>query len=255
MQERPGTARGAPRILPDIPMPISLSLLFKAALLCPLAWLSITIAHSAGMVPQTPVLVVEEGVGEAVMNVRNTDLHPALLHSSVKNVEQDDEILLLVTPPLARVEAGSIQQVRFILQNPRSLQVERLKRVVFEGIAPAADSSGARVSLGIRQNLPVILRPAGLAVEREPWKRLSWSATPGGLQVFNPSPYVVRLAKAFVPLPGSDMANLPRTYILPGERLNIALPLSTSVRTMSVRIYPATTYGFSVEHFDAPVTR
>lgn len=236
-------------------MPISLSLCFKAAPLCLLAWFSIGVTYSAGMVPQTPVLVVEEGLGEAVMNVRNTDLHPALLHTSIENVEQDDEVLLLVTPPLARVEADGIQQVRFILQNPRPLQVERLKRVVFEGIAPTADSGGARVSLGIRQNLPVILRPAGLAVEREPWKRLSWSATPDGLQVFNPSPYVVRLAKAIVPLPGSDLANLPRTYILPGERLNIALPLSTSVRTMSVRIYPATTYGFSVEHFDTAVTR
>jgi P pilus assembly chaperone PapD len=84
---------------------------------------------------------------------------------------------------------------------------------------------------------------------------LNWSATANGLQVFNPSPYVVRLAKGIVPLPGSAQADLPRTYILPGERLSVALPLSSSVRAMAVRIFPATTYGFAVEHYEAPVSR
>jgi P pilus assembly chaperone PapD len=91
-------------------------------------------------------------------------------------------------------------------------------------------------------------------VEREPWKRLSWSATAEGLLVSNPSPYVVRLAKAIVPLPGTQAVDLPRTWILPGERLSVGLPLNVTVRTMAVRIFPATTYGFAVDHFDAPVT-
>ncbi|CAI8755735.1 MULTISPECIES: fimbria/pilus chaperone family protein [Pseudomonas] len=236
-------------------MPISISLSLKKAPLWVLAWFSMAVAHAAGMVPQTPVLVVEEGLGEAVMNVRNTDARPALLHTRIENVEQDDDVLLLVTPPVARVEPDGIQQVRFILQTVRPLQTERLKRVVFEGIAPTAAADGSQVSLGVRQNLPVIMRPAGLAIEREPWKRLHWSATADGLQVSNPSPYVVRLAKGIVPLPGSEQANLPRTYILPGERLNVGLPLSVSVRAMTVRIFPATTYGFAVERYDAPVTR
>jgi P pilus assembly chaperone PapD len=236
-------------------MPISICLRLKTVSLCVLAWLSIAVTHAAGMVPQTPVLVVEESLGEAVMNVRNTDVRPALLHTRIENIEQDDDVLLLVTPPVARVEADGIQQVRFILQTAQPLQTERLKRVVFEGIAPATAADGSQVNLGVRQNLPVILRPAGLAIEREPWKRLNWSASANGLQVFNPSPYVVRLAKGIVPLPGSAQADLPRTYILPGERLSVALPLSSSVRAMAVRIFPATTYGFAVEHYEAPVSR
>jgi hypothetical protein len=48
---------------------------------------------------------------------------------------------------------------------------------------------------------------------------------------------------------------LPKTYILPGERLHAELPLHTSAQTMAVRIFPATTYGFAVDHYDAPVTR
>ncbi|MCF4995591.1 fimbria/pilus periplasmic chaperone [Pseudomonas syringae] len=223
--------------------------------LCLSVMLPITAVNAAGMVPQTPVLVVEESTGEATMNVRNTDSRPALLYTSIENIEQDDKSLLVFTPPIARVEAGSVQQVRFILQSAEPLQTERLKRVIFEGISPVAGTDGARVSLGVRQNLPVILRPAGLARERKPWTRLSWRATAGGLQVHNPSPYVVRLGKAVVPLPGASSVNLPRTYILPGERLDVDLPLTSAVRIMSVRIFPATTYGFAVDQYDAPVAR
>ncbi|RON55411.1 fimbria/pilus chaperone family protein [Pseudomonas frederiksbergensis] len=212
-----------------------------------------TQAYSAGMVPQTPVLVVEESLGEATMNVRNTDTRPALLHTTVENIEQDDEWLLVFTPPMARVEPGEVQQVRFILQNTQPLRTERLKRVIFEGISPVEGTSGARVNLGVRQNLPVILRPADLPVEREPWKRLKWSSVGGDLQVFNSSPYVVRLAKAIVPLPGVRSVDLPRTYILPGERLRLEGVPGAASSVTGVRIFPATTYGFAVEQYDAAV--
>lgn len=237
-------------------MPISMCRPGLRALpLCLLALILMPGAHAAGMVPQTPVLVVDEGIGEATMNVRNTETRPALLHTTVENIEPHDQLLLLFSPPIARVEAGAVQQVRFMLQSAEPLQTEHLKRVIFEGINPVAGVDGARVNLGVRQNLPVILRPAGLPVEREPWKRLSWSATAEGLLVSNPSPYVVRLAKAIVPLPGTQAVDLPRTWILPGEHLSVGLPMSVTVRAMEVRIFPATTYGFAVGHFDAPVTR
>lgn len=216
--------------------------------------LATTAVQSAGMVPQTPVLVVEEGLGEATMNVRNTDTRPALLHTTIENIEQDDELLLVFTPPVARVDPGEVQQVRFILQSTQPLRTERLKRVIFEGISPVEGTSGARVNLGVRQNLPVILRPADLPVEREPWKRLSWSFSGGRLQVSNASPYVVRLAKAIIPLPGVRSVDLPRTYILPGERLSIAGLPGVATSVTGVRIFPATTYGFAVEHYDVAVT-
>lgn len=224
-------------------------------LLLLLSLLGVSKAYSAGMVPQTPVLVVEEGVGEATMNVRNTDTRPALLYTTVENIEQDNELLLVFSPPVARVEPGNVQQVRFILQSTQPLQTERLKRVIFEGVSPITGVSGARVNLGVRQNLPVILRPANLPVERAPWKKLSWSATNSGLQVLNPSPYVVRLSKAIVPLPGTRAVNLPRTYVLPGERLHIDLAPGAAAAVMGVRIFPATTYGFAVEQYDATVAR
>ena len=217
--------------------------------------LSTPVAQGAGMVPQTPVLVIEERIGESTMNVRNTDARPALLFTSVENVAEDDELLLVFTPPVARVEPGAVQQVRFILQAVQPLQVERLKRVIFEGVSPVAGADGSRVSLGVRQNLPVIIRPSGLPIEREPWKLLRWSQAGNQLRVSNPSPYVVRLAKAVVPLPGGISVDLPRPYLLPGERLNVAMQPGGALNTTTVRIFPATTYGFSVQHHDSSVGR
>ncbi|WP_420232534.1 fimbria/pilus chaperone family protein [Pseudomonas sp. ABY48] len=205
-------------------------------------------ALGAGMVPQTPVVIVDQGKGEATLIVRNTDAQAALLHSSVIHLPEDEEPLLVLSPPVARVEPGQSQQVRFILRAAAPLKTERLKRVRFEGIQSRPATRGAQISMGVRQNIPVILRPAGLAVERAPWKRLVWSAKGGVVRVNNPSPYVVRLARSVSLIPGGATLDLGRTYILPGEALSLSTPASLGTH---VRLFPATTYGFAADSYDA----
>ncbi|QGA52770.1 fimbria/pilus chaperone family protein [Pseudomonas brassicacearum] len=204
--------------------------------------------QGAGMVPETPVVIVDQGKGEATLTVRNTDAQPALLHSSVIHLPQDQDPLLVLSPPVARVEPGQSQQVRFILHTTVPLKTERLKRVQFEGIQSRPAGNGAQIAMGVRQNIPVILRPAGLAVERAPWKRLVWSAKGGLVRVNNPSPYVVRLARSVSLIPGGAMLDLGRTYILPGEVLTLSTPSSLATH---VRLFPATTYGFATDSYDA----
>lgn len=203
---------------------------------------------AAGMVPETPVVIVEQALGEATLSVRNTDDHPALLYSILEHLPEDDEPLVLLTPPVARVEPGKSQQVRFILRSDVPLKTERLKRVIFEGIKPRKQEGDAQVSLGVRQNIPMILRPANLPVDREPWKRLVWSRVGGQVQVSNPSPYVVRHAGSVTLVPGGTTLELGRTYILPGDVQKLA---ATSTLATHVRLLPATTYGFAVESYDA----
>lgn len=215
-------------------------------------WLPAPI-QAAGMVPETPVMVLDEGVGEAGINVFNSEPHPALLHTSVQDVPQDTESLLLLTPPVARVEPGATQRVRFILRSAEPLKTERLKRVVFEGIAPQDSSGKARVSLSVRQNIPAILRPANLPIDREPWKHLLWSQQGDQIQVRNPSPYVVRLGHSVSVLPGLQALDLGRTYVLPGETLTLSGSIKASQTLTQIRLFPVTTYGFAVSHFDAPL--
>ncbi|MNV75856.1 putative fimbrial chaperone protein [compost metagenome] len=143
--------------------------------------------------------------------------------------------------------------IRFILQSEKPLLTQRLKRVIFEGIPqgkPVAEAGHARVGVTVRQNLPVILHPAGLAPNRTPWTDLRWSLQDGQLTVSNQTPYVVRLAQELQMLPSGDRAMLPRTYLLPGDRISVSVPARTATQ---VRFQPATVYGFAVPPYDAPI--
>ncbi|MGB3124818.1 MAG: fimbria/pilus chaperone family protein [Pseudomonas sp.] len=210
------------------------------------------VAAADGMLPETTVVVLYEQDGEASINIKNTDAGPALLHSVVENVPEDLEPLLIVTPPIARVEAGDTQLVRFISTLKEPLKTQRLKRVSFEGIPQARAAGGATIGISLRQNLPLILHPQGLPRHHTPWELLKWTRAGERLTVHNDSAYVVRLAPDVQLLPQGVLATLPRSYILPGEVLTTKVdsPLGS---VAEVEIQPATVYGFSVEHYRAPI--
>ncbi|MDG2966474.1 fimbria/pilus chaperone family protein [Pseudomonas extremaustralis] len=215
-----------------------------------IGFVGITVAD--GMLPETTVVVLYEEQGEATINIKNTDAAPALLHSVVENVPEDLEPLLIVTPPITRVEAGETQLVRFIgtLQEP--LKTQRLKRVTFEGIPQARVGGGATIGITLRQNLPLILHPRGLPVHHSPWELLKWRRAGERLTVHNDSAYVVRLAPEMQLLPQGVLATLPRTYVLPGEALTLKVEGSLE-GVAGVEIHPATIYGFSADSHRASI--
>lgn len=206
------------------------------------------VAVADGMLPETSVVILYEEQGEATINIKNTDAAPALLHSVVENVPEDVEPLLIVTPPITRVEAGETQLVRFIATLKSPLKTQRLKRVTFEGIPQARTAGGATIGITLRQNLPLILHPQGLPRHDAPWELLTWRRSGERLTLHNDSAYVVRLAPDVQLLPQKAMATLPRTYILPGEALvaKVEGPLGGLTE---VEIQPATIYGFSVDSY------
>ena len=232
---------------------LSLSVINNLRLLCAsvcIGFVGITVAD--GMLPETTVVVFYEEQGEATINIKNTDAAPALLHSVVENVPEDLEPLLIVTPPITRVEAGETQLVRFIgtLQEP--LKTQRLKRVTFEGIPQARVGGGATIGITLRQNLPLILHPRGLPVHQAPWELLKWRRAGECLTVHNDSAYVVRLAPEVQLLPQGVLATLPRTYVLPGEALTLKVEGSLE-GVAGVEIHPATIYGFSADSHRASI--
>lgn len=127
-----------------------------------------------GMRPDTTVIVLHEAEGEVSINVTNTDSSPALLHSVIEDVPEDTEQLIVVTPPVTRVDAGERQMVRFLSIGTEPLKTQRLKRVSFEGIPQAQPGSGATIGISLRQNLPLILHPKGLPKNDAPWELLTW---------------------------------------------------------------------------------
>lgn len=226
--------------------------IFSAAAL----WMFSACAQSTGVLPESSVVIVEEGDGEGAINLQNTDSFPILLLTTLQDIEQDTEKLLVVTPPAARVEPGKTQRVRFMLTAEKPLKAERFKRVVFEGVPPQEKDKNV-VRMTVRQNLPVIIRPAGLTRDEAPWKHLIWSLKDGELSVSNPSAYVVRLGQGVTTLPGQVTWMLPHTYVLPGQQLTLtqqAKRSNTNARAASkVRISPATTWGFTVDSYEAPL--
>lgn len=205
---------------------------------------------SDGMRPDTTVVVLNEADGEVSINVTNTDKLPALLHSAIEDLPEDLEALIVVTPPVTRVDAGERQMVRFLSIAKEPLKTQRLKRVSFEGIPPAQPGSGATIGISLRQNLPLILHPKELPRHEAPWELLTWHLQGRTLTVRNDSPYVVRLAADVRLNPQAVKASLSRTYILPGEALSVELKKPVPGST-SVTLEPATVYGFVVDSYDA----
>ncbi|HCJ7369197.1 TPA: fimbria/pilus periplasmic chaperone [Enterobacter hormaechei subsp. xiangfangensis] len=233
---------------------MKISSLFKsgAAALCLLS----AGAHATGMVPETSVVIVEQADGEGAINIKNTDAFPVLLLTTLVDTADDKENLLAVTPPAARVEPGKTQRVRFIVTSKTPLKTERLKRVTFEGVPPQQKGKN-EVRMTVRQNLPVIIRPAGLERDLAPWKRLTWTLNGDALTVSNPSPYVVRLGQGVQTLPDNTRWTLPNSYVLPGQTLIIKPDggKQKSGAPQQVRISPATTWGYTVNSYDAALSR
>ncbi|HGF0129028.1 TPA: fimbria/pilus chaperone family protein [Klebsiella michiganensis] len=209
-------------------------------------------AHSVfaeGMVPETSLLVIDEATHTGTMNVKNTDAHPALLYTAIIDLpDESEDIKIMPTQPVIRVEPGQTQQIRFILQNNTPLEVEHFKRVTFEGIPPKNNDKRIKIGFNIRQDLPVLIRPANLAVVTDAWNYLQWSAKGNEGKVVNPSKYVVRLARDMIFLPSEATGYINKSYILPGETLKITISKNI-VSDNKVKFFPASRYGVEVPSF------
>ena len=162
--------------------------------------------HAEGMVPETSLLIIDEATHSGTINVKNTDSHPSLLYTNVVDLPDDQGLKLIVTQPVVRLEPGQTQQLRFILQSKQPLDVEHLKRVTFDGIPPKNDDKKIKIGINIRQDIPVLIRPATLGVVTDAWKYLKWSTVGSSVKVTNPSKYVVRLAQKVVLQPSGANA-------------------------------------------------
>lgn len=209
---------------------------------------------SAIMQPQTSMVLIREDAGGGSINVTNTDDKDALLYVKVIDLPDDKFPQLIVTQPVMRVAAGQTQRVRFVLISDRPLTTEHMKRVTFEGI-PITSVANQGIAISLRQNLPVIIHPAGLAENIGSWKDLQWSVKQGKLRVHNPGAWVVRMAPSFTLLPGNQKVILNKSYILPGETLPVVFSdVLALARTQKIRIDAVSSYGYEVGNAELSVS-
>ncbi|RDK06217.1 fimbria/pilus chaperone family protein [Cupriavidus lacunae] len=206
---------------------------------------------ATGLQLETPVVVVNTDDGEGVMTLKNTDARLMLLYASVETIPEDPTDRVMATPPVARLEPGDTQMVRFILKKKEDLTTEKLARAIFEGIPPAVKNT---VRMTVRQNVPLIIHPSSLPVNNEPWKALKYSRLANGdVQVQNTGAYVVRMSPNLDLMPGNGRADLPRTYILPGETVVARQGVAPTGTATTVRLMPASVFGYFSKPYDAPL--
>lgn len=214
---------------------------------------------ATGLQPDSTIIVLSSGDGQAQMAVTNTDSSPLLMNVIVKDLPGSEDLTVLPLPQVARVEAQGKQIVRFVLAKTKyEIKKQYLKRVSFEGIPQKANKAGASVvTINVRQTIPLIISPKGLEQDPEPWKKLVISRNSGGaMEVSNDSPFVVRLKADAELLPMKAPVRLLKdTYVLPGEKHAIELPKDVDASTVkSIRIFPASPWGFAVDPYEIPVT-
>ncbi|WP_332612155.1 fimbria/pilus chaperone family protein [Achromobacter sp. ESBL13] len=210
-------------------------------------------AFAMGIQPETSVVLVHEGAGEGTIGIKNTGDEPVLLISTIEHIAEDQDDWVTVSPPAAVLAPGKTQLVRFLLTHDKPLDAQRMKRAIFEGIPQTGEQSN-KLRLTIRQDLPLIALPKKVANDNAPWRSLLWTTEDGKLTVRNPSPYVVRMDQRVHAQPSNQALTLPKTYILPGETLQlVGADAPLQVGQTSVRLYPATVYGYQVSSFDAPI--
>lgn len=220
--------------------------IFKKTLMCACLLASFN-SMAAGMVPETSLLIIKEEAQGASMDVTNTDAEAQLLYTKIVDLSDDPHPGVIVTQPVARVDAGKTQRVRFVLKSSAEpMKVEHLKRVIFSAI-PQREKN--KVKVVFSQNLPVIIHPAGLADNLEPWKDLTWQNKNGTLTVENKTPYVVRMEQKIKLFASGAFVKLAKTYILPGEKLTASANSKVSASENKIEIYPATRYGYKATSY------
>lgn len=223
--------------------------LIKSMLFAAFSFLTSTTILAAGMKPEVPVLFIDDQHREATINIKNTDSSTALLHSKLQIIPEDPENKLIITPQLARVDAGKKQQVRVVLMDGIKLDKQRMQRIHFIAV-PQDDGKRNRARVLVGQNIPVIISPGHLPVNTTPWTGLTFQHSDTSLKIDNPSSYIVRLTTQVDLLPGKQSIALPKTYILPGETLTLPLTQSAARDLKSIRLHPVTRFGILTTPFD-----
>ncbi|MFP3890262.1 fimbria/pilus chaperone family protein [uncultured Ralstonia sp.] len=217
-------------------------------------------SQAAGMLPESTVVLINEADGEASMVVTNTDPGPSLLYTTIQSVDEDPKPPVILTPPVARVEPGKKQTVRFMLTNTEPLKVERYARATFDGIPERKPDGTNTVTLTVRQNLPIVMHPKSLPEDKTPWKHLKWSRNGDVLTATNDSAYVVRVDQKLNLMPGNAEVSLPKSYLVPGGKVEVKLPERKGEDGKVLKddftqvvMTPFTAYGYAAPPYEAQI--
>lgn len=180
------------------------------------AWLSVQVIFfflcgptlsQAGVKLEATRLIVSDGlVKGATIGVRSeaSSQRPFLVKAQVfGDVEgRQTQVPFTVTPPVFRLEPGNAQQLRVMSKGEKLPQDKEsifyLSVSALPALAPGEQAEDAglkgRLNVATGNIIKLFYRPSGLPMtQQEAMSKLQFSASGGGVNVTNPTPYYITL--------------------------------------------------------------
>lgn len=199
---------------------------------------------------ETITVIVDAGEPRKVFSVKNTGKEPILLSTKVSDLEGGKALAqdVMVSPPIIRIEPEESQQINFVLKKGIDLPSEALLKVSFQGVGATKKNA---TKMPIRQDVGMLIMPAGMNVSPTPWEALKVTQQGDTLTLTNTGKQVIRLAPNFTGQPGEEVYGLGQFYVRPGEQKTVAVKGAVK----NIRISPLSRYGFKMQKdVDIPVT-
>jgi chaperone protein EcpD len=224
------------------------------------ACLAIGQAQASIVITGTRV-VYDASQREVTVKLNNDGASPMLVQSwidegNVQATPDTSHAPFLLTPPIARIDAGKGQalRIRFTGQNPLPKDRESLFWLNVLEVPPASAEGQNKLKIAFRSRVKLFYRPAGLpsnamaAAEQLQW-RLQRNGSELALECRNDSPYYVSLGKVSVGAVSPSL-DINSSMLAPGERKLI--PLKGAVAAASKVDYTSITdLGAMIEHSQA----
>ncbi|ELY3857997.1 fimbria/pilus periplasmic chaperone [Providencia stuartii] len=216
----------------------------KQTLLKTLAVVSLltSAAAHANFQLETMTVIVDESEPRKVFNVKNTSKEPILLSTKVANLEGGEELAsdVMVSPPIIRIEPEQSQQINFVLKKGLTLPHEAILKVSFQGVGATKVNT---TKMPIRQDVAMLITPAGMTVSQTPWEALQVSQQGETLTLTNTGKQVIRLAPNFTAQPGNEDYSVGQFYLRPNE----SKVVNVKGKVNTITISPLSRYGFKTQ--------
>lgn len=207
---------------------------------------SLVLVHSlahAGFQLETMTVILDAGEQRKVFSVKNTGGVPILLSTKVTDIEGGRALAesVMISPPITRIEPQQSQQINFVLKRGVDITQEALLKVSFQGVGETRKNA---TQMPIRQDVAMLIMPAGMTVSPTPWNALRVKQQGYQLTLSNTGKQVIRLSPNFTGLPGNKIYSLGQFYLRPGENRTVTVEHQVD----EIKISPLSRYGFKMQN-------
>ncbi|WP_431223561.1 fimbrial biogenesis chaperone [Serratia sp. L9] len=171
-------------------------------------------------------LIYDSKSSQASISVNNPDSKPYLVQSWVSKSDQhdDNDSTFITTPPLFRLEPGTQNSVRVVL-NEKGLPKDResIYWLNIKSIPTSSPDAKNDLLIAVKSKMKLIYRPAELKGDPSlAYQQLQFSSKNGKLMVKNPTPFTVSLFDVKI----NGKAIEKPTMVLPYQDVPLANPAS-----------------------------